>query len=249
MLRIQYASDIHLEFLKKIPKIEVMADVLCLAGDIGYPFSGIYKDFLVKMSTSFKKVFLIAGNHEYYSKQYPYTMPEIQEKIAAVLKDNQLTNVTYLNNSTEEYQGYTFVGTTLWSNIAHLNVHDTTLMNDFYCIDKMDFNQYTILHRTDCNFLSKVITSATPDKKLVVMTHHLPSFDFISDKYKDSKYNTLNCFFASNMELLFQPPVKAWIYGHTHTRSVNVKNNIIFACNPKGYPTESQVMTFPVLKV
>jgi hypothetical protein len=50
---IQNISDVHLEFMSKPPKIKVMAEVLCLAGDIGYPFSGIYREFLIKMNTDF----------------------------------------------------------------------------------------------------------------------------------------------------------------------------------------------------
>ncbi len=67
-MRIQYISDIHLEFFKVLPKqiVRPVADILCLAGDIGYPFSSLYRDFLKQVSRDFKKVFLIAGNHEYY---------------------------------------------------------------------------------------------------------------------------------------------------------------------------------------
>ena len=252
MLRIQYASDIHLECLKKIPKIQVMADVLCLAGDIGYPFSGIYKDFLIKMSTSFKKVFLIAGNHEYYNKDREvHTIEQIQEKIKSVIAENNLKNVSFLNRTTEDYNGVTFVGATLWSDITHLNMPDTRMMNDFNCIQKMDFQRYHKLHREDYKFLSGAVQPAlNKDKKMVIMTHHMPSFDFIDDKYTlDIRYKPLNAFFATDCSDLFQPPVKAWIYGHTHTPGLHIKDGITFACNPKGYPIESQTMFFPVLEV
>ena len=252
MLRIQYASDIHLEFLKKIPKIQVMADVLCLAGDIGYPFSGIYKDFLIKMSTDFKKVFLIAGNHEYYNKERDtHTIEQIQEKIKSVITENNLKNVTFLNRSTEEYEGVTFVGATLWSDIKHLNTHDTRMMNDFYCIEKLDFQRYNELHRDDYKFLSGVISHAVDkSKKIVIVTHHMPSVEFVDDKYKlDIQCQRMNAFFGSDCSVLFQPPVKAWIYGHTHSPGLHIKNGITFARNPKGYPSESQTMSFSVLEV
>ena len=253
-MRVHYDSDIHLEFMKKIPKIQVMADVLCLAGDIGYPFSGIYKDFLIKMSTSFKKVFLIAGNHEYYNKDRDmHTIEQLQEKITSVIAENNLKNVSFLNRSTEEYEGVTFVGATLWSDISHLNTHDTELMNDFFRIQKMDFQRYYDLHREDYKFLSGVVQPAAlekKDKKMVIMTHHMPSFDFIADKYKlDLRYKRLNAFFATDCSALFQPPVTAWIYGHTHTPGLHIKDGITFACNPKGYPSESQTMAFHVLEV
>jgi len=63
--------------MSKPPKIKVMADVLCLAGDIGYPYSGIYREFLKQMNSDFKKVFIIAGNHEYYNSD-KIQRPEFQ---------------------------------------------------------------------------------------------------------------------------------------------------------------------------
>jgi hypothetical protein len=64
---LQYLSDVHLEFRQKLPRVVPKGDILILAGDIGYPFSGLYEEFLRKMTHSFKKVFLVVGNHEYYN--------------------------------------------------------------------------------------------------------------------------------------------------------------------------------------
>ena len=58
-MKIQYISDIHLEYLSEIPKINPVGDVLVLAGDIGHPFSSIYINFLIDVNNKFKKVFLI----------------------------------------------------------------------------------------------------------------------------------------------------------------------------------------------
>ena len=33
--------------------------------------------------------------------------------------------------------------------------------------------------------------------------------------------------------------IKSWIYGHTHTKSVQNKFNIPFLCNPLGYDGEN----------
>ena len=245
---IQYVSDIHLEFMTKIPKINVMADVLCLAGDIGYPYSGIYKDFLIKMNNSFKKVFIITGNHEYYmsGKNDNRSMDEINQMIYGLIKIHNLTNTTFLNNSYEMYNDYLFVGTTLWSKIPSMNMNDIARMNDFKMIKNMSFDTYNLLHIKNRNFIENDILSKFDKNKIIMMTHHLPSFKLIADEYIQSDYN---CFYASECDKFFVNPIVAWIYGHTHTPSVNIINDIQFVCNPKGYPSENHIIKFVTIDV
>jgi len=37
---------------------------------------------------------------------------------------------------------------------------------------------------------------------------------------------------------------KSWIYGHTHTPSNVIINEISFLCNPIGYPNENSILNF-----
>ena len=72
-MRIQYASDLHLEFsenssyLKHNPLLAV-GDVLVLAGDIGYIGDDNYSKhpFWDWASQNYKQVIVIPGNHEFY---------------------------------------------------------------------------------------------------------------------------------------------------------------------------------------
>ena len=257
-MHIQYVSDIHLEFMTKVPKIKVMADVLCLAGDIGYPYSGIYKNFLIEMNKSFKKVLLITGNHEYYNsdKYGIHSIEQINSMINALIKIHKLTNITFLNNSYEVYNDIIFVGTTLWSNIQSQNMNDICLMNDFKQIENMTYDTYKLLHLKSCNFIEKTLSDISKEdneekdkiktKKIVMMTHHLPSFKLIDEKHALSDFNY---FYASNCDKYFVEPIKAWIYGHTHTPNQTIINNIKFACNPKGYPSENTIVKFLTIDV
>src|ERR1035437_5841847 len=71
-LKIQYCSDLHLEFqsnqnfLKQNPILPI-GDILILAGDI-VPFIAIdkHKDFFKYVSDNFKLTYWLPGNHEYY---------------------------------------------------------------------------------------------------------------------------------------------------------------------------------------
>jgi predicted phosphodiesterase len=237
-MRIQYISDIHLEFLSRLLKekrFSPCADILCLAGDIGYPSKPIYTQFLKHVSSSYNKVFLITGNHEYYTCK---SMEDVHGQIQRIIIDHQLTNVSFLDNSYEDYEGVRFVGSTLWSRIP---AAPKVLINDFHTIPGMTIELYNELHTVACEFLqsSVVVDSPLP---VVVMTHHLPSMDLIDEKYKT--YVDYNPFFASDCSELLKDPMKIWISGHTHTGYDKTIRGVHCVCNPVGYPSENPTGEF-----
>jgi len=67
-MRIQVISDLHLEFPRDSPiDIKPVALYLALCGDISVTFGqGLkyYREFMDKHVPRFKKIFVIAGNHE-----------------------------------------------------------------------------------------------------------------------------------------------------------------------------------------
>ena len=77
-MRIQYISDLHLEMYKEnvspdlfTKLIRPEAPYLALCGDIGIPDFVNYENFLNWCSRRWTKVFLVAGNHEYYNWNCP----------------------------------------------------------------------------------------------------------------------------------------------------------------------------------
>lgn len=73
MVKIQYASDLHLEFMENTLYLEThplqpVAEILVLAGDTGYlGDEGFVKHpFWDWASENFKQVIVIPGNHEFY---------------------------------------------------------------------------------------------------------------------------------------------------------------------------------------
>lgn len=93
------------------------------------------------MSNMFKKEFLITGNHEYYNlgPNKGKTIEQIDEQIKYIISSNNLTNISLLNYSYEDYEGYRFVGTTLWSHISNSDY----LVNDFEQIIDMSVSLIT----------------------------------------------------------------------------------------------------------
>lgn len=237
-MRIQYISDIHLEFLKSLlssKRFKPSADILCLAGDIGYPSKPLYKEFLKYCNESYKKVFLITGNHEYYKCK---SMDGIDDQIRYIIEMEGLSRVSFLDNSYEDYEGVRFVGSTLWSRIPE---RPAVLINDFHTIPGMSVALYNELHTVAREFLQSDVVQKSP-LPVVVMTHHLPSMDLIDEKYKG--YVDYNPFFASNCSDLLKDPVKIWISGHTHTEYDKRIGDVHCVCNPVGYPEENPLGDF-----
>lgn len=138
------------------------------------------------------------------------------------------------------------VGCTLWSKLD-MNPHMLPQFNDFHriCEDKdtllmpKTYNDWNVEHvEFLCSTLIK-LHDDSPDLKVLVLTHHCPTYDIIVDKYLEDPDN-MNSFFA-NKDLVnpFGKNVKAWICGHTHgCKEIDV-NGTVVATNTFGYEWET----------
>lgn len=110
-MRIQYASDLHLEYYDKTPfplLLKPAAPVLALAGDLGYPGRRAYRDLLHYCSRNWAQVFVVAGNRELYCTQKKWTADLLLEQCAAMA--NKFPNVQFMNQTRAEFGGVTFLG-------------------------------------------------------------------------------------------------------------------------------------------
>lgn len=227
MKKIRYFSDLHLEFIKPnkiekfIRKIPSGMDQICiLAGDIGNPYKKNYDIFMNFISKNFKKTFCIAGNHEYYNKTK--TMQETNEFMEAYFQ--QFYNISFLNNTYELYDNICFIGTTLWSKITNPNYY----INDIYNIPNFNYIEYNRLNRLSIDFLQNALEK---NENCIVITHHVPSNLLIDVKYKTPQMIPYNQWFYCNIDDLIKinvNKIKYWIYGHTHTSSNVIMNEISF---------------------
>ena len=235
---IRYLSDLHLELIKEteienfIKQIIKNNEQVCiLAGDIGNPYSKNYDLFMKYMNYSFKKIFVIAGNHEYYNNNK--TIEETNKYLIDYFK--QYSNITFLNNSYEYYNNYCFVGTTLWSHIKNPEYK----INDLYAIKNLDCIKYNNLNKVSINFLEDI---GKTNNNLIIITHHVPSNNLIDSKYKVSHMEPYNQWFYSDMDNFIKinkDVIKCWFYGHTHCPSYKIIYDIPFLCNPIGYVNEN----------
>lgn len=234
-MKIQYCSDLHLEFpdnkeyIINTP-IQPIADILILAGDI-VPFKIIdnHQDFFNYISRNFKTTYWIPGNHEYY-----YYNVDSSRFLDTKIREN----IFLVNNCVKEVSGINLIFSTLWSNISESKrwlIQQS--LSDFKVIKYNDhlFNvdDYNSLHKDSLEFIQNALNE-TSDNKTVVVTHHAPTFVNYPEKYVNSKINEA---FASNLtELIEDNNIDFWIYGHHHSNSNDFQiGNTKLVTNQLGY--------------
>ena len=255
-LRLQIASDLHLEFYNgAAPPDDIIvpnAPVLALLGDIGSPLSPAYEAFLLRQAQRFEQVLVLTGNHEYYTRHPTEgAKQQIDAKIAAICAKHP--RLVFLNRSAITIGGVRVLGCTLWSYVPpHAEAYLESYLNDFRLIyptppedgevpRPLSAGLYRRWHEDEAAWLANEIGSCEADGvDCVVLTHHTPSFHGTSDpRYgSDPEQSLGNYGFSSNMsDLLRSPSVRAWAYGHTHFNNDQVMHGARVLSNQRGYPS------------
>lgn len=214
--KIQYASDLHLEFpqnkefLKQHPLVPT-GEVLVLAGDI-VPFATIEKhqDFFSYLSDHFETTYWLPGNHEYYHF-------DVAEK-CGVLNEKIKNNVFLVNNTSVAHQGIRLIFSTLWSKISPAHQWQIERnMNDFHLIKyqglRFSSEYYNQLHEKSLAFLKHELEEKKTNNR-VVFTHHVPTFLNYPKHYKGDVLN--EAFAVELYDLIESSGTDYWVYGHHH---------------------------------
>lgn len=249
-LRLQYASDIHLEHMSDaqvdqlIASVQRLAPLLILAGDVGDPFRDSYAQFVGAMAERFDWVLVVAGNHEFYGHAIGETIARINQVCGLH------ANVVFLNDqawelpdiaptSSRRLPPVRFFGGTMWSSVKEAERSEVeALLNDFACIAGFGLKEYDNRHWVFVDLLTAELQRPEPalvaaQKEIrVVITHYLPSYRLIDPAYRNSRVNSA---FASELEAADDPRIVAWFYGHTHKGRAGPR----FFCNPIGYRGEN----------
>lgn len=239
MVKFQIISDLHIEYNNdKIPDplslVKPCADILILAGDIGslYKYEQL-KIFISRLSEYFKLLLYIPGNHEYYTqKNYnKLYFNNLNERLNMLEKD--IENLYILNTNSIQIEDVCIVGCTLWSNA------ETTIPKFIVRIYGMNNYMYSYKYNTDLNYIKKMIKYCSEKNlKLLVVTHHCPSYSLLKDVKKKDKYVSL---YASNLDyLLDKNNVHTWISGHIHHNfDTFSKDGTRLVSNQRGKPKDN----------
>lgn len=233
-MRIQVASDLHLEFLARaLPRERLVvpargAKVLLLAGDIGSGTAGLeaFADWPVP-------VVYVPGNHEFYQHDIGETRGRMRETAARL-------GVHLLDDQAVELGGVRFVGATMWTDFAlygkpeHGMFTASQYMNDFRLIrtGRTTFRPEDSvgLHQASRTWLEGVLAQPF-DGKTVVVTHHLPHRRSIAATFAG---DSLNPAFASDLSELVAH-TDLWVHGHTHASFDYRVGDCRVVANPAGY--------------
>lgn len=235
-MKIQYASDLHLEFpenknfLKTNP-IQPVGNVLILSGDI-VPFAIMDKhlDFFDFISDNFQTTYWIPGNHEYYYFDLASRCGKINENIRS--------NVHLVNNLSLLQDNVRFIFSTLWSKISPSNQWQIEKsMSDFHVIKykgkRFSIKEFNQLHEESINFIEQELQQKH-DGKTVVATHHVPSFKNYPEQYKGDSLN--EAFAVELYDMIYNSKIDYWIYGHHHHNGEPFKvGNTNMLTNQLGY--------------
>jgi predicted phosphohydrolase len=244
-MKVQYCSDLHLEFwenrnfLKENP-IVTSGEILILAGDIML-FSEMYRheDFFDFLSKSFKAVYWIPGNHEYYHSSMDGRVGPFREQIR--------DNIFLLNDTVEIIDDVRFVFSTLWSFVGKEAEREIWhSLNDFQLIKvgkkKLTPEVYNKLHLEAKEFLTSTLRTKF-EGNTVVATHHVPTMLNYPPQYLG---DALNMAFASELKpLIEETQPDYWIYGHHHVSipAYNIDKTTMLT-NQLGYVSANEFLGF-----
>lgn len=246
-MKIQYASDLHLEFSAntsylKYDPIEAIGDILVLAGDIGYIGDDNYSKhhFWDWASKNYKRVIIVPGNHEFYKM---FDIDKLCNGWSHQIRHNV---ICYYNAVIPLSKNADLVTTTLWSHITLQNALQTeTAISDFRRIrvgsEPLTWERFNEEHDRCFRFLSDSVKQSKAEH-IVVATHHVPSFELMADEYKGSPLNG-----AFTVELggyIAQSRIEYWIYGHSHRNINRVIGRTQCVSNQLGYVFNNEQGTF-----
>ena len=238
-MRIQYLSDLHLEFMPapsdySLPRTN--ADVIVIAGDIGVQGDVRYIDWVLE-ETRGKPTVVVAGNHE------PY-LSTLQRSIRNWQNATRGTHVHFLEREVAEIGGTRFLGATMYTDYLLYGDRATAM----YCAE-IGLNDHRLvflepdlqrfmpgdalqIHRASRQFLETELGKAYGGKNVVV-THHAPSPRSLIN---GSRPDVLSPAYASDLEdMMARYEISVWIHGHLHHSADFFVNRTHVLCNSRGY--------------
>jgi len=233
-MRIQIASDLHLESLRRrfvnYRALDVTdADVLVLAGDIaaGSDAVDIFADWPVP-------VIYVHGNHEAYGSVYGELTRDIRARAAG-------TQVRFLERDEVIIGDVRFLGCCLWTDyelygtrersmqMARRFMHDHTVIR---AAESEWFMPEHALAEHEQSFAWLQEQLVTPfDGHTVVVTHHGVAPASVHPRYRD---DPVNAGFVSDLRHIIDL-ADIWIHGHVHDSFDYRVGEARVIANPRGY--------------
>jgi predicted phosphodiesterase len=245
-MKIQYASDLHLEFadnwryLRDNP-LQVSGDILILAGDIGYLEDQNYQNhpFWDWASENYRQVLVVPGNHEFYKY---YDLSKMEDGTEGEIRKN----IHYYYNKVVRIDDVDFILSTLWALISkeyapYVEYGVTDFHRIMYGNRVLTYTDFNMEHDNCFYFIKKSVEESTAKHKIVV-THHVPSFQLCAPEFEGSELN--GAFTVEHEDYIKDSGINYWIYGHSHRNIDKVIGNTPCVSNQLGYVFANEHKTF-----
>lgn len=244
-MKIQFASDLHYEFLEnQFPHYRIIepagADVLVIAGDIHRGSMAI--DTFANWPVP---VVYVHGNHELYRENYA----DLVEKLRAKARGSR---VHFLEQDEAVIDGVRFLGCCLWSDYqlpphemaAAMQAAEGMLPDHrLISIDGKPFaaRDARRIHAQSRAWLERKFAEdfAGPT---VVVSHHGPHPQSVHARFAGS---IVNGAFVSDLTPLLGH-ARLWIHGHVHNSFDYEVAGTRIVTNPRGYATNRLAATSPL---
>ncbi len=225
-MRIQFFSDIHLEFGPlSLPPTD--ADLIVAAGDIGVGAQGL--EWLQAIDAP---VIYVAGNHEFYGQERGST-------VALLGRAAHGSNVRFLEKERHVVGNVRFLGCTLWTDLGgkENDRRDelVPLANDFRQIyhegGALTPAAYVRLHQEARRWLIEELERPFAGKTVIV-SHHAPTLW----SWQENPNNLLRFIYCNDLRAIMHAyDIAAWFHGHTHVTLDYRCAGTRILCNPRGY--------------
>jgi hypothetical protein len=237
-MKISLCSDLHLEF----GNIELPGgDILILAGDICEAVNlNRHIKFFTEECAKYNHVLYVMGNHEHYLGAFNETYDFIKQRMP--------DNVIILENESVKIDDVLFIGATLWTDMNKENpvsMFDISkMMNDYRLINyahgslPLTPSNTIETHKASREYIKNTLNKLAKTAHtgpIVVITHHAPSIQSVSEYYKDDFHGN-GAYFSDLENLIYShPEITYWVHGHMHSRSDYLVGNTRVLSNPRGY--------------
>ena len=253
-MKFDLVSDLHLDVGNGIPRLidtwVIGAETLIMAGDIveiaflkknKNAKQKLVREFFKFVSSSYKQVFWVFGNHEHYHGIMDFDF----DNATAVLRKLNITNIQILKNDVVELDDVIIFGATLWTSMRDSNpiviAACAAGMNDYVMINRYDAwlekkvvtpEDTVMLHKQTISHLKKFIDLKT-DKSKIVVTHHAPCFLSVQPEYRENKLT--DAYATELSEMIFDTDIVVWCHGHMHDAVDYELEQCRIVSNPRGY--------------
>ena len=240
-MRVAWISDSHPE-MYRVPARVIAADIIAFIGDNGTTPAGVRNIILAWREKNPSLTFIVVlGNHEAHGRVWQEFVQEYRTALA------DLRDVHFLEDESREIGGYTFIGSTLWTDLNPIaaiavqkiledyrptGIRSRTAAGELVAVTPEEVG---IRHRKSLRFIENTLQWARIPSKVIVLTHHAPSHQSwttqngpLSDRLQEA--------YCSDLEGLIEKYAPlVWAHGHVHSSQNYMIDKTLIVCNPQGY--------------